>query len=60
MTIKINKNSMSAGTDGSAIATATRNGDRRTVSTWRVSLTGNQAITARTLTERLATGCGKR
>ncbi|MCW2946573.1 MAG: hypothetical protein JWR24_3290 [Actinoallomurus sp.] len=58
MTIKINEDSMSASVAGAVIATATRARDRWTVSIWPNTLTYNQAITALTLAERLATGHG--
>jgi hypothetical protein len=56
MTIKINETSMSVTIDGFEIATATRKGDHWTASTWPHSLTRNQAITALTIAELLATG----
>jgi hypothetical protein len=50
---------MSAEVDGSVVATAVRTDDTRwAVSTWPTSLTRNQAITALTIAERLATGYG--
>jgi hypothetical protein len=58
MAIKIHKDSMTAEVGGSPIATATRTGDRWTVSTWPHPLVYDQAITALTLAERLATGHG--
>ncbi|MCO6009739.1 hypothetical protein NE236_32690 [Actinoallomurus purpureus] len=58
MAIEINDDSMSAEAAGTVIATATRAGDRWAVSTWPDALTRNQAITALTLAEWLATGHG--
>jgi hypothetical protein len=49
---------MAAEVDGSVIATAVRTDTRWVVSTWPTSLTRNQAITALTIAERLATGHG--
>jgi hypothetical protein len=56
MAIKINEDSMSATVDGVEIATATRIAGRWTASTWPHNLTRNQAITALTIAECLATG----
>lgn len=58
MVIKICEDSMTAEHDGCMIATATRTGDRWTVSTCPYARTRNQAITALTLAEWLATGHG--
>ncbi|GAB3958024.1 hypothetical protein GCM10029978_001920 [Actinoallomurus acanthiterrae] len=56
MAIEINEDRMSLTVDGTEIATASRSGERWTVSTWPVPLSYNQAITALTLVERLAHG----
>ncbi|HEY7483961.1 MAG TPA: hypothetical protein VH912_05810 [Streptosporangiaceae bacterium] len=56
MTIKINENSMSTTIDRVEIAAATRTGDHWTASTCPHNLTRNQAITALTIAELLATG----
>jgi hypothetical protein len=56
MTIKINETNMSATLDGFEIATATQTGDHWIASTCPHSLTRNQAITALTIAELLATG----
>jgi hypothetical protein len=53
MAIKINPESMSADLDGAVIATATRTGNRWTVSSRLGTLTPNQAISAMMTTEYL-------
>jgi hypothetical protein len=58
MAIEINEDRMSLTVDGTEIATASRTGDRWTVSTWLEPLSYNEAITALTLAERLAHGYG--
>ena len=58
MMIKIYRDSTSANTDSSVIASPARTGNRWTVGTWPLSLTRNRAITALMLAERLATGYG--
>jgi hypothetical protein len=55
MAIEINEDSMSATVDGVEIATATRTAGHWTASTWPHNLTRNQAITALTIAECLAT-----
>jgi hypothetical protein len=58
MAITINEESMSAELDGTVIATATRTAGHWTASNWPRALTRNQAITALTIAEYLATGHG--
>jgi hypothetical protein len=56
MAIKICEDSMTAEHGGRVIAIATRTGERWTVSTWPHALPRNQAITALTLADWLASG----
>ena len=58
MAITISEDRMLLTVDGAEVATATRVGDRWSVSTWQRPLTYNQAITALTLAERLSQGYG--
>jgi hypothetical protein len=59
MAITISEYRMLLTVDGAEVATATRVGDRWSVSTWPRPLTYNQTITALTLTERLSQGYGR-
>jgi hypothetical protein len=60
MAININDNFMSLEIDGKVIATAARvSGGEWVASTWPRYFDRNQAITALTLAERLATGYGE-
>jgi hypothetical protein len=54
MAITISEDRMLLTVDGAEVATATRVGDRWSVSTWPRPLTYSQAITALTLAERLS------
>ena len=54
--LKITDDLMVATHEGATIATATRTGKLWTVTTWPHPLTRNQAITALTLAEHLASG----